>query len=65
MKGEDLFEVLSDLDDKEILEAKQASFRKKARMRAIWSMAAAFLVLCILGALILPRLPFGKGGLHN
>jgi serine protease inhibitor len=62
VKGEDLFEVLSDLDDKEILEAKQASFRKKARMRAIWSMAAAFLVLCILGALILPRLPFGKGG---
>ena len=62
MKGEDLFEVLSDLDDQKILEAKRASFRKKARMRAIWSMAAALLVLCILGALILPRLPFGKGG---
>ena len=62
MKGEDLFEVLSDLDDKEILEARQASFRKKARMRALWSMVAAILMLCILGGLILPRLPFGRQG---
>ena len=60
MKSEDLFEVLSDLDDRKILEAKAASSRKKIRLRALWSMAAAFLVLCILGALILPGIPFGR-----